>query len=115
LGTVVSGANGLSILAEEEESPLLFLDIDDDLLLDNFVYFGVPAPLLVDNTLAFFAGQCPPTSIMESEPRFLDNDGLLKLVVDVVDSNLADLAPRKAGRFGASRSEKKSTNKHGYH
>jgi hypothetical protein len=29
------------------------LDINDDLLLDNFAYFGVPEPL-VDNTLAFF-------------------------------------------------------------
>jgi hypothetical protein len=42
LGTVVSGANGLPILAEEDELPILFLEIDDDLLLDNFVYFGVP-------------------------------------------------------------------------
>ncbi len=53
LGTAVSGANGLTILAEEDKSPFLFLDIDDDLLLDDFVYFGVPEPL-VDNTLAFF-------------------------------------------------------------
>jgi hypothetical protein len=43
---------------------------------------------------------------MESESRLLDHDGLLKLVVLVVDSVLAGLAPRKAGRFGASRSEK---------
>jgi hypothetical protein len=53
LGTVISGANGLSILAEKNKSPFLFLDIDDDLLLDDFVYFGVPEPL-EDNTLAFF-------------------------------------------------------------
>jgi hypothetical protein len=115
LGTVISGANGsLAILAEEDESPFLFLDIDDDLLSYDFVYFGVPEPL-VDGTLAFFACWRPPTSIMETESRFLDNDGLLKLVVVVVDSVLADLAPRKAGRFGTSRSEKESTNKHGYH
>jgi hypothetical protein len=43
---------------------------------------------------------------MESEPGFLQNEGLLKLVVVVVNSVLADLAPRKAGRFRASRSEK---------
>jgi hypothetical protein len=43
---------------------------------------------------------------MESESRFLQNDGLLKVVVVVVNSVLADLAPRKAGRFRASRSEK---------
>jgi hypothetical protein len=42
---------------------------------------------------------------MESESRFLQNDGLLKLVVVVVNSVLADLEPRKAGRFQASRSE----------
>ena len=53
LGTAVSGANGLTILAEEDKSPFLFLDIDDDLLLDDFVYFEVPEPL-IDNTLAFF-------------------------------------------------------------
>jgi hypothetical protein len=53
LGTVISGANGLPILAEKDKSPFLFFDIDDDLLLDDFVYFGVPEPL-VDNTLAFF-------------------------------------------------------------
>jgi hypothetical protein len=115
LGTVISGANaGLSILAEEEELPFLFLDIDDALMLDDFVYFGVPEPLL-DNTLAFFRCRHPPTLIMESESRFLQNDGLLNLVVVVVDSVLADLAPIKAGRFGASRSEKKPTSKHEYH
>jgi hypothetical protein len=43
---------------------------------------------------------------MESESRFLQNDGLLKLVVVVVNSVLAELAPRKAGRFRALRSEK---------
>jgi hypothetical protein len=53
LGTVISGANGLSILAEKDKSHFLFLDIDNDLLLDDFVYFGVTEPL-VDNTLAFF-------------------------------------------------------------
>jgi hypothetical protein len=53
LGTTVSGANGSSILTEEDKSPFLFSDIDDDLLLDDFVYFGMPEPL-VDNTLAFF-------------------------------------------------------------
>jgi hypothetical protein len=105
LGTVVSGANGLSILAEEDKSPFLLLDIDDDLLLDGFVYFGVPEPL-VDNTLAFFRSLASSPSIMESESRFLNNDGLLELAVVVVDSVLAGLAPRKAGRFRASRSEK---------
>jgi hypothetical protein len=53
LGAVISGANGLSILAEKEKLPFLFLDIDNDSLLDDFVYFGVPEPL-VDNTLAIF-------------------------------------------------------------
>jgi hypothetical protein len=53
LGIVISGANGSSILAEKDKLPFLLLDIDNDLLLDDFVYFGVPEPL-VDNTLAFF-------------------------------------------------------------
>jgi hypothetical protein len=45
---------------------------------------------------------------MESESRFLQNDGLLRLVVVVVDFVLANLAPRKAGRFRfrASKREK---------
>jgi hypothetical protein len=41
---------------EEEESPFLFLAIDNDLLLDDKVYFGVPEPL-VDNTVAFLVEQ----------------------------------------------------------
>jgi hypothetical protein len=53
LRTVISGVNGLSVLAEKDKSPFLFLDIDDNLLLVDFVYFGGPEPL-VDNTLAFF-------------------------------------------------------------
>ena len=104
--------------------PFLFLDIDDDLLLDNFFYIGVPEPL-VDNTLAFFhfSASSHALIMLESESRFLQNDGLLKLVVVVVNSMLAltwhlerlegsersrselhagfDLAPRKAGRFRA--------------
>jgi hypothetical protein len=34
---------------------------------------------------------------MESESRVLQNDGLLKLVVVVVDSVLADLVPSRVG------------------